>query len=632
MNIRQLLEQGHRPFASHPQVDRYFPAAAIEDARVRLARSIERGDGPCLVIGSAGTGKSLLLQALAAQYQGQFDVVLLACSQICTRRALLQAILFELGLPYHQRDEGEVRLALLDQLLSNDQGSAGLLLLVDEAQSLSVTLLEELRMMTNLVRGGMPRVRLVLAGAPALEETFAAPELESFSQRLAARCYLSPFGRDETIQYVRAQLAASGAEPDAVFATDAWDAIVEATDGVPRLVNQLCDRALLAVDADRRPRVDRQIVQAAWADLQQLPTPWDTPGEAPRDDAQDVVEFGSLGDAVDVPAPTIDEPVVEPADVDLDDADEPSDVVPLEPSLDEVAEPVDPLPIAAGTDEDAIAEADEGTLADTATGDGVSAGVQPGDSQSSDSRPRVYAGDADEADNPFDEQFDEEEIVLDNFVAWDAVWREHTPQVENLRDPQFAARVQDALDAASSVGGDSVADNGADSSSRGIDVGDAPSTSPLPTASYAPSEIDSLDALPETEGLEPAAVSGDESADSADEHWPPLRLAVVSDVATLQPVPLIRSAGPGVVTATAAFDPVMPEAAPADCCDDVVDRASARAAADVAIPSAAAVQGSRSQVAEAPVLVIEEEPDETPATPPVRRQEYRQLFSRLRGG
>ena len=93
---------------------RYFPAASVEDARRRLARSIERGDGPGVVIGAAGIGKSLLLQVLAAQYREKFDVVLLACAQLCTRRALLQAIHFELGLDYRRRDEGELRLSLLD--------------------------------------------------------------------------------------------------------------------------------------------------------------------------------------------------------------------------------------------------------------------------------------------------------------------------------------------------------------------------------------------------------------------------------------------------------------------------------------------------------------------------------------
>src|SRR5882724_13421160 len=74
MNLRQLLQRSDRPFLSQPQVGRYFPGAAIEDARRRLARSIERGDGPGVVIGAAGTGKSLLLQVLAAQYHERFDV------------------------------------------------------------------------------------------------------------------------------------------------------------------------------------------------------------------------------------------------------------------------------------------------------------------------------------------------------------------------------------------------------------------------------------------------------------------------------------------------------------------------------------------------------------------------------
>jgi type II secretory pathway predicted ATPase ExeA len=606
MNIRQLLEQDHRPFASYPRVDRYFPAAAIEDARTRLNRSIQRGDGPGLVIGSAGTGKSLLLQALAAQYHDRFDVVLLACSQICTRRALLQAILFELGLPHRQRDEGEVRLALLDQLLSDEQGPEGLLLLVDEAQSLSIALLEELRMMTNLVRGGMPRVRLVLAGAPALEEAFAAPELESFSQRLAARCYLSPFGRDETIQYIRAQLAASGAEPDVVFAPDAWDAVVEATDGVPRLVNQLCDRALLAAGDKDCPHVDRQIVRAAWADLQQLPTPWDTPA-ASAPDKGGTLEFGSLtSGAADARPATISVEGDSVADEDssvrgigVGDASHSIDALPAD--LDVPVEDAEDMPseVTVGTDRPV------GPLAVSADRQ-VGPSAEPGITSSSE-HPRVYAAEPEAAADPFEEQFDEEEIVLDNFASWDAVWREHVPHVENLRDPQFAARVQEAMDTA------------------------------LP--------------LPEGEGLEAAAGSEDEPAEPADDNWPPLRLAVVSETATLQPIPLIRSTGPAVVTAAAAFDPVMPEAAgPSFCAEATHD-------ADYAVGVASVVDGGweptprgvgvglrrtqasgdashagRPDAVEAPVLVIEDDRDEAEQTrPAVRRQEYRRLFSRLRG-
>ncbi len=275
MNLRQLVERSDRPFASQPQVGRYFPAASVEDARQRLCRSIERGDGPGVAIGAAGIGKSLLLQVLAAQYREKFDVVLLASAQLCTRRALLQAIHFELGLDYRRRDEGELRLSLLDTLLSGDEATQGLLLLVDEAQALAVHLLEELRLLTNLSRGGTPRVRLVIAGLPALEEKLASPELQSFSQRLAARCYLASLTRAETAQYVRAQLAASKVEADRLFAPAAYDALFTASDGVPRVVNQVCDRALQLADAQRLDKVDAGVIQAAWADLQQLPTAWE---------------------------------------------------------------------------------------------------------------------------------------------------------------------------------------------------------------------------------------------------------------------------------------------------------------------------------------------------------------------
>ena len=106
--------------------------------------------------------------------------------------------------------------------------------------ALSTALLDELRVMTNLVRGG---VAASAAGAGRLrrrsKKVSPIRSLESFSQRLSARCYLAPFSREETAQFVRAQVAAAGATPDDVFAADACDAVFDATDGVPRLVNQV---------------------------------------------------------------------------------------------------------------------------------------------------------------------------------------------------------------------------------------------------------------------------------------------------------------------------------------------------------------------------------------------------------
>jgi type II secretory pathway predicted ATPase ExeA len=397
MNLRQLVERGDRPFATLPQVARYFPAASIEDARRRLARSIERGDGPGVVIGGAGIGKSLLLQTLAAQYREQFDVVLLACAQLCTRRALLQAIHFELGLDYRRRDEGELRLSLLDTLLSGDESTQGLLLLVDESQALAVHLLEELRLLTNLSRGGVPRVRLVMAGMPSLEEKFASPELQSFSQRLAARCYLAALTRAETTQYIRAQIAASHVDADQFFAGPAYDAIFTATDGVPRLVNQICDRALVFADSRRLERIDAAVVQAAWADLQQLPSAWEpakTSTGSPTP-AANVVEFGSL-------------------------AAEPAPVV-------AAAKPQVAAPVATVQEKPHVVAAPPRSAPPR--------------------RPRAFSKPAPEAIDPFAETFEEEELVLDSFATLASIFGTRTPRVENGREPGFSRLLLTALDA-----------------------------------------------------------------------------------------------------------------------------------------------------------------------------------------
>lgn len=548
-SIRQLAEREERVFPTYPQVGRYFPAATIEDARHRLGRAIERGDGPAVVIGGPGTGKSLLLQVLASQYHERYDVVLPACARLCTRRALLQAILFELGLPYRVRDEGDLRLSLLDHLLSREECPTGLLLLVDEAQTLSTNLLDELRVLTNLVRGGLPRVRLVLAGSSALEECFAHPDLETFSQRLAARCYLGPFGREETTQFVRAQIAASSGAPDELFAQDAWEAIFEATDGVPRLVNQLCDRALIGAAEAKRVRIDRSVIQTAWADIQQLPAPWDTPAPTTAPPAPlQVVEFGQLGSA----------PKSEPkpvAKIEIEDEYELADVESTE--LDEL------------DDEFVVAANVAPVAAKKAAEERSCVGI---------------------AANPFAEEFDEEEVVIDSFASWDDMFRRDLPRVQNRRDPEFSALVQSAISPAAASETVVPASSSAALRMLGADFDDF--------------EIEVAD--------EPVAEKAKSSNDAVD--WPPLRIAIMSE-------------------STGLAD-LGPTAAPADYQSSEWNVPQSQgdgrswmrrdAAPQVELPIDNSADDGE------PVLIVEDD-NPTPKAP-VRREEYRNLFSRLRSG
>ena len=283
-----------RPFAAAPTVESYFPAQTIELARQNLIRIIQRAEGPGLVIGAAGVGKSLLCRLLAEYFHDSFNVATLSAATLGTRKALLQSLLYEFSLPYRDMEEGELRLALLDFLQPGHSHQNGALLLMDEADSLPTKLLDELRMITNLVRDGRPRAHLVLAGGPALDERFSHPKLESFNQRLAARCYLEPLTYDETIRYVRSQINTAGADPDKLFTEEALQAIHRASDGIPRLINQVCDHALLLACAGGRSQLDATSIGEAWADLQQLPAPWyDHEAQPPAD-----VEFGELDDLV----------------------------------------------------------------------------------------------------------------------------------------------------------------------------------------------------------------------------------------------------------------------------------------------------------------------------------------------
>lgn len=294
-----LLRQ--RPFSASPDLYHYFPSPLAEQAREQLVQCIEHGAGPALLIGPPGTGKSLLCQLIADHFQAAHQVVTLSHSTVCTRRALFQSLLYALRCRTKGSSEGALRLAMWHHLESRRACPNGVLAIIDEAHKLPIALLEELRVLTNCVLDGQPRFRLLLAGGPALEERFTDPELETFNQRLGTRAYLQPLVREETAAYVRALIAAADGVPDEIFTDEALRAFHYATDGIPRLINQLGNAALTMAARQQRRLIDRELVEHAWADLQQLPTPAQTPADPSaadhsNDSSTSFIEFGALSD------------------------------------------------------------------------------------------------------------------------------------------------------------------------------------------------------------------------------------------------------------------------------------------------------------------------------------------------
>lgn len=427
------FQMQRRPFPPSADVAAFIGVGSVEQAGQTLLRVVQRGSGPALVIGAAGTGKSMLCELLAEHFGGQMRVALLSNGQIPNPRALFQAILFELGLPYRGLDEGELRLALVELLTDDRQCPNGLLLIVDEAHGLPLEVLEEIRMLTNLVCHGQSRVHLVLAGGAALEEQFTDPQLESFNQRVAARCYLESLNRDETGAYVRGQVAAAGANPDAIFAGDAVNAVYDATDGIPRLINQVCDHALIMAAVGGHASVTADIVQEAWADLQQLPAPFVEPAAqvGTADGDQHVIEFGALND---------DEPEAAPASIPFPQHQQslPMDFEERPTDAPDAFQPQAETRLA--DIERHLVEADETYELQPET----APTIEPHVEQSTEpATPQPIA-----ATNPFDESFDEEEVVVDSYAALQESQFAGAPRVSSREGREIAARLAAAEESA----------------------------------------------------------------------------------------------------------------------------------------------------------------------------------------
>ncbi len=283
-----------RPFTATPNTECFFPTEHTRRAFDSVVSCIDRASGAALIVGGSGLGKSLLLQVLGSHFQQGYSVAILESASITSRRELLQSILFELGLPYRGMEEGELRLTLMDYLKPSDRCPNGLLLCVDEAHLMQTKLLEELKMITNLVRDGRPRARLVLAGNATIEERLTDPKLESLNQRIATRAYLQPMSQKECRDYVTAHLNHAGRQTLEIFDDDAVEAVHTATNGIPRLVNQVCDHSFILAIAEGNTRITKEIINEAWSDIQRLPVQWHVLGSETESQNDHVIEFGSL--------------------------------------------------------------------------------------------------------------------------------------------------------------------------------------------------------------------------------------------------------------------------------------------------------------------------------------------------
>jgi type II secretory pathway predicted ATPase ExeA len=247
-----------RPFPPTPDTALYYPASVHESALTALTRGIAQDEGILLVTGDPGVGKTLLGYVLLERLDKEAVSAFLTNSHFADRAALLQAILYDLGLPHDNAGEQSLRLRLTDHLLKNCAAKKRTILVIDEAHHLNADLLEELRLLANLEAGSGKALQIVLLAQPRILQVLKQPGLESLQQRIAVRAALAALGVEEAYDYLLHHLRLAGAKPEKVLDETALETIARGAHGIPRRLNQAAQQALELAEEGELPTVDAE--------------------------------------------------------------------------------------------------------------------------------------------------------------------------------------------------------------------------------------------------------------------------------------------------------------------------------------------------------------------------------------
>jgi general secretion pathway protein A len=252
-----------RPFSIAPDPRFLYMSQQHREALAHLLYGVAEGGGFVQLTGDVGTGKTTVCRCFLEQVPEQVDVALILNPRISALE-LLASLCDELRIEYVRQTTSIKTLidALNTYLLDAHSRGRRTVLIIDEAQNLGAEALEQVRLLTNLETTREKLLQIILIGQPELRELLARDDLRQLAQRITARYHLEPIGRDETAAYIRHRLQVCG-ESQPVFTEGAIDLVQRLSGGVPRLINVLCDRAMLGAFVEGRKKVDEAILVRA---------------------------------------------------------------------------------------------------------------------------------------------------------------------------------------------------------------------------------------------------------------------------------------------------------------------------------------------------------------------------------
>jgi general secretion pathway protein A len=255
------------PFNLSPDPSFLYRSQQHEEALASLIYGVQSRKGFIVLTGEVGTGKTTMLECLRDHLTSRHTPFAFVFNSRLTPGQFFEMVAYDFELPCPRNSKTEVLFALNTMLIQRANQHQTTVLIVDEAQNLEWDVLEEVRLLGNLETRRGKMLQIILAGQPELDTKLEQPEFRQLKQRIALRCHLRPFTAVETSQYIASRLARAGMKDQTVFQPDVLAEVHRRTQGVPRLINSVCDNLLLTSFAMESKHATLDMIEEVSRDL-----------------------------------------------------------------------------------------------------------------------------------------------------------------------------------------------------------------------------------------------------------------------------------------------------------------------------------------------------------------------------
>src|SRR5579859_4957530 len=258
---KSFFELKENPFNVNPDPRYLFLTKPIEEALSGLMYGIQKRKGFITLTGEVGTGKTTLVNRLLDWLHLRRTKTAFLFNSRMNTSQLFDFVLAEFEIPCEMRSKSQQLIKLNHWLLDRYRSGETAVLIIDEAQNLTLPVLEEIRLLTNLETSTDKLLQIVLSGQPELEEKLKLPQLRQLRQRIMLRCRTSTLSEEQTQEYITERLRIAGASGDAIFSPKAVETIHVYSLGIPRVINLLCEHALVNAFVDHERPIQPKTVE-----------------------------------------------------------------------------------------------------------------------------------------------------------------------------------------------------------------------------------------------------------------------------------------------------------------------------------------------------------------------------------